>query len=530
MGIPSYFSHIVKKHGHIIKKYNLLKVNNLYLDCNSIIYDAVHSIDFANINHSNFDTIISLTIAKIEEYINLIKPDTNIFIAFDGVAPVAKMEQQRIRRYKSNYQQQITNGFYKSFQEYKPDPWNTASITPGTLFMHQLALKIGKHFNNPSKYNVKSLHISCGDKYGEGEHKIFEFIRETPGPHSSEISIIYGLDADLIMLSINHLPISPNIYLFRETPHFIQSIDKSLEPNETYLIDIPELAKIITLDMNNGIEMTTQQQKNRIYDYIFICFMLGNDFLPHFPAVNIRTNGIEKLLEAYKVTVGSTHGNLTDGSTIYWSNFKIFIAELASHEEQFMKNEIKLRDKRERCFYLTDTPENMIKKFDAIPTYDRTNEKTINPYQPGWQKRYYTALFKTTIDDEKLEEIGVNYMEGLEWTMKYYTKGCIDWRWHYKYNYPPLLQDLLKFIPDKETTFIIEKPANPVNPIVQLCYVLPLSSLSLLPPHIYKKLIKVYHECYRNDFKFEWSFCRYFWESHIYLPAIDISELEQICS
>jgi len=525
MGIPSYFSHIVKKHGTVIKKYNLLKANNLYLDCNSIIYDSVHSI-----TNASSDTIISSTITKIEEYINLIKPDSNILIAFDGVAPVAKMEQQRIRRYKSNYQQQIANGFYKSFQENKPDPWNTTAITPGTLFMHELTIKMTAHFNDPAKYNVKALHISCGDKYGEGEHKIFEYIRENPEPHSSEISVIYGLDADLIMLSINHLPISPNIYLFRETPHFIQSIDKSLEPNETYLLDIPELAKIITLDMNNGVEMTTEQQKNRIYDYIFMCFMLGNDFLPHFPAVNIRTNGIEKLLDAYKSTIGLANDNLTDGLTIYWPNFKKFIAALATQEEQFMKTEIKLRDKRERFFYPTDTPENMIKKFDAIPTYDRANEKTINPYQPNWQKRYYTALFKTTIDDTKREEIAINYMEGLEWTMKYYTTGCVDWRWQYKYNYPPLLQDLLKFIPNKETTFIIEKPVNPVTPLVQLCYVLPLSSLSLLPPPIYNKLIKVYNDCYRNDFKFEWSFCRYFWESHIYLPAINITELEQICN
>ena len=51
--------------------------------------------------------------------------------------------------------------------------------------------------------------------------------------------------------------------------------------------------------MNNNKKPTTQQEVNRLYDYIF-SFFLGNDFLPHFPSVNIRTRGIEILFNAYK--------------------------------------------------------------------------------------------------------------------------------------------------------------------------------------------------------------------------------------
>jgi 5'-3' exonuclease len=208
------------------------------MDCNSIIYDAVHNIDFNTLTESDVKTIINYVFKKIDEYILLISPDKNIFIAFDGVAPVAKLDQQRERRYKSLYQAQVSKTIFK---DAKPDPWNTTAITPGTHFMKELNSRCKSYFTNPEKYGVEKILLSTSENHGEGEHKIFEYIRSFPEEHSSGIStVIYGLDADLIMLSINHLPVAPEIYLFRETPHFIQNINKDLEPNENYLLDIPE--------------------------------------------------------------------------------------------------------------------------------------------------------------------------------------------------------------------------------------------------------------------------------------------------
>ena len=45
--------------------------------------------------------------------------------------------------------------------------------------------------------------------------------------HKDEVTVVYGLDADLIMLCLNHLRISKNIYLYRETPEFVKSINTS---------------------------------------------------------------------------------------------------------------------------------------------------------------------------------------------------------------------------------------------------------------------------------------------------------------
>ena len=527
MGVPSYFSFIVKKHSKIIRKFNkdCLKVNNLYLDSNSIIYDAVHNIDFTKLVESDVKTIINCVINKIDEYIALIQPDTYIYIAFDGVAPVAKLEQQRERRYKSLYQAQISKSIFK---DAKPDPFNTTAITPGTKFMNDLNKEIRAYYTEPKKYNVKNIILSLSDKVGEGEHKLFEFIRENPEYHKKSTSIIYGLDADLIMLSINHLPISDNIFLFRETPHFIQSINSELEPNETYLIDIPELAKTITLDMNNDKELTTKQDKNRVYDYIFMCFFLGNDFMPHFPAINIRTGGIEKMIMAYKATIGGTNENLTDGKKIYWKNVRKMVKFLSDNEENYLKSEAKLRDRKEKStFFKTDTPEDVYKKFDALPTYERDIEKYINFFKDGWQNRYYKRLFNIEIDEERKKQICINYLEGLEWTMKYYTNGCADWRWCYNYSYPPLLSDLIQYIPYFDKEFVENKPSNPVNELVLLSYVLPQQSLNLLPDKLHKALLTYRANWYKTDCEFIWAYCRYFWESHVMLPHIDINELEE---
>ena len=238
MGIPSYFSYIVKNHPKIIKKYfkDVLKVDNLYLDCNSIIYDAYSKMTFEKMDETIGKSIIRQVIAKIEYYIGIVEPQKTVIIAFDGVAPVAKLEQQRQRRYKSAYQNEISRQIFKKTAS---DPWNTAAITPGTIFMSELNTMIQEYFSL-EKYSKEPLNIlvSGSNKPGEGEHKLFDYIRINPEKHASESTVIYGLDADLIMLSINHLPICPQIYLFRETPHFIQSIDSSLEPDANYFLDI----------------------------------------------------------------------------------------------------------------------------------------------------------------------------------------------------------------------------------------------------------------------------------------------------
>ena len=86
--------------------------------------------------------------------------------------------------------------------------------------------------------------------------------RDNEAQHKKQVSVIYGLDADLIMLCLNHLRISKQLYLYRETPEFIKTIDKSLKPNENYFLNIQELSNEIIRDMDaDGLTVTGQNSQ-----------------------------------------------------------------------------------------------------------------------------------------------------------------------------------------------------------------------------------------------------------------------------
>jgi 5'-3' exonuclease len=530
MGIPSYFSFIVKNHANIVRKIDQLNknVDNFYLDSNSIVYDCLRELEkeYTGDDDEFEQLLIEAVCEKIDEYISIIKPKRRVYIAFDGVAPVAKLEQQRNRRYKSYLLTHLQNKLEK-----QPDKWDKTAITPGTKFMANLANYTKQYYlNKEKKYKISTFIVSTSDSPGEGEHKIFSYIRNNSKTHAKEVSMIYGLDADLIMLSLNHLPISEQIYLYRETPEFIKSLNRDLEPNEPYFLNIPQLAKIIREDMGGTRTGSEVQKNNRLYDYIFLCFFLGNDFMPHFPSVNIRTGGIHKILAAYKNLFGKTNKNLTNGKTIYWANVKIFVEYMAESEYSNLVDEYKLRDRWEKRFHPNKTMEEKMKRLDNIPTRERDVEKFIDPVRNGWEHRYYKELFGIDINNYWRKKICLNYLEGLEWTMKYYTTGCVSWSWCYNYNYPPLWKDLVKYIPSWDTTMIEKNESKPILPEIQLAYVLPRPSLKLLPPAFHQKLLEERQDNYPVSCKIHWAFCKYFWESHAELPNIDIADLQILFS
>jgi len=532
MGIPSYFSHIINNHGNVLCRYLNILSNNihfsrLYMDCNSILYDVYHKIPSTEPIEMIESILLEKTSIQIEQYINQVRPTDVVYIAFDGVAPIAKMEQQRNRRYKSWFESSVINIIEN---KQSVDPIKTSCMfTPGTTFMKKLSTYMRKKFeHSESRYRINKIIVATPDEPGEGEHKLFAHLRDYPCD-PTENCALYGLDADLMMLSLFHLSYCQNIYIFRESPTFAKKLlektnNDTMQEDEPLFVNVSKLGNSIANDMRCSYPDT-----HRMYDYVFMCFLLGNDFLPHFPSLNIRTSGIQILLDTYRMVIGNKKEcfllSKSNPPKIQWKHVSIFIEELAKHEHSHICQEYSVRKKwdyKPVSLRPKKTTKERLDLFQNTPVLYRKEEHYINPYQSDWEMRYYGILFP---EKTNAKDVILNYLEGLEWVYNYYLIGKVDWEWKYKYHYPPLLKDLAPHVPHLKTTFLKNKKTKPISSNAQLAYVLPPIYHHLLNASSVNQY-KEYYSGYNinNDgvpiLDFQWAFCRYFWECHVQLPHI----------
>ena len=234
MGIPKYFLWITKKYSNLIldivneqhthadqctiskqDRLNLQNIDNLFLDANCLIHPCCaeitskypqliqkHYQDYKT-NKNNIQTELSVyteletkMFHRIVEYIihltDFSKPSSLLYIAIDGVAPRAKMKQQRYRRYHSYKEKILVKNIYKKHGITKGAIWDTNAITPGTIFLTKLSMYLQKSIplqQVKQKYNC-SLLLSDSSVPGEGEHKIMAYMRDHIDTDST--NILYG--------------------------------------------------------------------------------------------------------------------------------------------------------------------------------------------------------------------------------------------------------------------------------------------------------------------------------------------------
>jgi len=439
------------------------KYKYLFMDSNSIIYDCVRLLSSTLGDQSSEITdeqVIESVKCKIKEYIDMIKPSELLFIAFDGVAPLPKMQQQRNRRYKTYILSKLLDK--------KDNSWDTCKITPGTDFMKKLSAGLKEEYNqtNAGKYGVKELILSCSDERGEGEHKIFEKMRNSD--FTKEEILIYGLDSDLFMLSLLNEKEAKNIKIFREAPEFMGSLlarcrkhtnkpgygktesgrkrpisegsemrsigapTQSKEIADFYSIDINELKKGIIIEMCPEFYLSDKQthrkkrgeitgdfidisindeqmhkHKEVLSDYVYLCFLLGNDYLPGVISLNIRNEGIEEIKEKYREDENGER-IIREGEINKKKLIRI-IKRLSKGEEKRLVEEERKRERMEECVLRKEL------ELEDVAIKYRVEEKYINVGEEGWEERYR----RIQRCENKEEEIK-KYMKMLEWVYKYY--------------------------------------------------------------------------------------------------------------
>lgn len=444
-------------------------------------------------------------------------------MAIDGVAPRAKLNQQRSRRFRSAKDMaEATKDLPKDDQgKTAASVFDSNCITPGTEFLAQVSMTIQyfirkKIKEDPAWHGLQVI-FSGHDVPGEGEHKIMQHIREMraqPNYRPNTRHCIYGQDADLIMLGlVTH---EPHFTILREVIDFnfnfnnkntLKAVKKFTKESDFQLLHLSVLREYLQIEF--AYQQPAWDLERIIDDFVFCTFLVGNDFLPHMPTLDIGDGAFELLFGIYKdQRHGWGQGNyLTErGEISDASRLEAFIAAIGAVETEILEQREKNDEaymKKKRHWDKRDGKEEgpsdaVLKEQEAERQDDyrsmiealMVNHSSAD-FVDGWTPvtqagekdfkglYYYEKMKLTPVDKEAHWALRRSYMEGLQWCLAYYYKGCISWGWFYPYHYGPMLSDLTN-IPKMFDEIEFEL-GEPLTPFQQLMGCLPPASSSLVP-------------------------------------------------
>ncbi len=538
MGVPGFFLWLYKhysKYNNFILNKSPDNIDYFLLDMNCMIHPVcfdtlkeLQSNETVDINRLE-NKMINNVIVYLEKLIDMAKPNKGIYLAIDGVAPVAKMKQQRLRRYKSINDKKLFDNIRRKHNKVIPYFWNNSAITPGTNFMQKLTEKLKNWCNEYHEKTKLEILFSPSNVPAEGEHKLLQYIK-----HYNKFSyIIYGLDADLIFLML--ATGLDNIYLMREAQH----MEKKSSDSAFNYVSI-EIMKECIFDsvqkIMNKMEVPIPLiKKNIINDFIFICYLMGNDFLPHLPALDIYNNAIDKLLVCYVENV-LLNGYIIDINNINDininnDNYYSFIVKLASDEERLIIEHYDDKKKRRAYCQSTDPFDIEMNKIENLQF------KINDPINLGqgpmsdWRPRFYNNYYhiNPTDLDEFTDKMVYHYNVGLKWVAMYYFDKCPSWDYYYPYDHAPFLTDMARNKFDFNN--VVFKESYPLTPFEQLLIVLPKESAYLLPTELQKIMINPNSSAahlYPNEFELDMIGKKKYWMCSPILPNLEINLIKKM--
>jgi len=202
---------------------------------------------------------------------------------------------------------------------------------------------------------------------------------------------------------------------------------------------------------------------------------------------------------------------------------------LSSKENETL---IKIQNKRNKFRMFNNKYENEFdRRMDIIsnsPIVNNYDERKINFSKKYWKPRYYKQCLNIE-DEEDINEVCLNYCEGLRWTFFYYFDTCASWEWKYDYIHPPTIADLTNFLLENNINKIKLTKGKPSHPIVQLLSILPSQSNYLIPFN-YRKLMTKNSDIatyYPVKYELDTFLKRYNWMCPPILPTIDVNQINK---
>lgn len=551
MGVPSLFTYLLHNcyQKLIIKQKLNHSVNNLFIDGNGILHNACNEIllNYENLFNSNKNFIIDYNILennlinncikKLFDIIIHINPTNLVYIAIDGVCPNSKIIQQRLRRYKSFYDNSLINPIKQKYNKFISQ-WSSVNITPGTPFMKKLNIELNKYINQHSNQFKFKIIYSSFEEPGEGEHKIIQFIKHNINIY--ENIVINGLDADLIFLSLT----LRNKYIF-----LMRNLDNTDNLNKDDLKYPYEYVCIHNLK-HNIINLIINHNHNLkfdfklLYDFIFISFLIGNDFLFHSPLFNIYDKGLDIIINTY-ANLKETNDFLiqfdkNNNVSINMIFFDEFLHNLIQQEQELFNN-LNNDITKKRNLYFKNKIE---KEYNSLNGYNKEiyyinnfiNSKNIFDNIISFEDykfKYYEHFEFNSNQRNLIDNMCLNYLEGILWTTKYYFNSLSFWNWYYKFNISPFICDLSKFIQSNKFNInhinLYQPNDKPLRQNIQLLCVIPKQYLININPDL-KKYIEDKRLSYMfpDKFDLETENEKLFWKCKPKLPIINFNLLNNI--